>query len=503
MYDVNNASDEAISIDGTYIEDAVAGYRTLSVSGRESLAYTITDEDRPVGTDGMEYYGKRQQSRTITVRFELSAPSASAFMARYRKLKDFCKGEGRKLRFADEPNAHYTGTLSSVDAPEPGSLRVVAEMAFYCADPYLESDVITTVTASVVDGKLTAHVVNDGSGEVYPTYRITHGAENGYLGIVHPGGAFEMGNRDEVDQEAYKRSETLAVFTDVVAISDDSGINYMHPNHIMGGALIAQTISGRQCLRLNSTGTETNGRWCGGMRTLTLPVDSEGVSGSKNFYCYLNWWFESGIMGQTGELSVAFLTADNKVICGYSLYKVDQTGNIAALEFRILDEIYKSEPFATFSYYDQNPFIMENGNMDIRKEGDKITFHWWYAYPSFSDPVIAEMKCSKIQIAFTQFAGRGLGNKYMTRNYLRDLKFQKLNVEKWKDVPNRYTAGSEAVVNTATDAITVNGLPRNDELVTGSVFAPLPPGETDVEFYPSSWCSANPTVTVEFKKRWL
>ena len=141
--------------------------------------------------------------------------------------------------------------------------------------------------------------------------------------------------------------------------------------------------------------------------------------------------------------------------------------------------------------------------MDIRKEGDKITFHWWYAYPSFSDPVIAEMKCSKIQIAFTQFAGRGLGNKYMTRNYLRDLKFQKLNVEKWKDVPNRYTAGSEAVVDTATDAITVNGLPRNDELVTGSVFAPLPPGDTDVEFYPSSWCSANPTVTVEFKKRWL
>ncbi|MCK9343756.1 MAG: hypothetical protein M0P33_07590, partial [Massilibacteroides sp.] len=72
---MNNASDEAISLDGTYIEDAVEGYRTLSVSGRESLAYTITDDDRPVGTDGMEYYGKRQQSRTITVQFELSAPS--------------------------------------------------------------------------------------------------------------------------------------------------------------------------------------------------------------------------------------------------------------------------------------------------------------------------------------------------------------------------------------------------------------------------------------------
>ncbi|WP_242945847.1 hypothetical protein [Eubacterium limosum] len=32
MYDARNASDEAISLDGVYIEDAVEGYKTLSVS---------------------------------------------------------------------------------------------------------------------------------------------------------------------------------------------------------------------------------------------------------------------------------------------------------------------------------------------------------------------------------------------------------------------------------------------------------------------------------------
>lgn len=506
MYDVNNASDEAISIDGTYIEDAVAGYRTLSVSGRESLAYTITDDDRPVGTDGMEYYGKRQQSRTITVRFELSAPSAAAFMARYRKLKDFCKGEGRKLRFADEPNAHYTGTLSSVDTPEPGSLRVVAEMAFYCADPYLESDITTTVTAAVVDGKLTAHVVNDGSGEVYPTYRITHGTENGYLGIVHPGGAFEMGNRDEVDQEAYKRSETLATINSFESLPDDHGTNYMHSylGHVMGGTLTYNSTPGRYSkgLYINTFGTQTAKKWCGGMRTLTLPADSEGVAGAKNFYCYLNHWFETGLMGQTAEQSIAFLTADNKVICGYSLYKADMSGNTATLEFWANGKMLRSINFEPSAWDSQNPFNNGRGHNDIRKEGDKVTFYWWGGYPSFTVPEIKDMECHKIQVAFTQYAGRP-ANMYVTRNYLRALTYQKSNVEKWKDVPNRYTAGSEVVVNTAADAITVNGLPRNDELVTGSVFAPLPPGETDVEFYPSSWCSANPTVAVEFKKRWL
>lgn len=69
------------------------------------------------------------------------------------------------------------------------------------------------------------------------------------------------------------------------------------------------------------------------MRTLTLPADSEGVAGAKNFYCYLNYWFETGLMGQTAEQSIAFLTADNKVICGYSLYKADMSGNTATLGF--------------------------------------------------------------------------------------------------------------------------------------------------------------------------
>ena len=46
---------EAVSLDGAFIEEHIQGYRTLSVSGRESLEYNISDEDRPIGMDGMEY----------------------------------------------------------------------------------------------------------------------------------------------------------------------------------------------------------------------------------------------------------------------------------------------------------------------------------------------------------------------------------------------------------------------------------------------------------------
>ena len=503
MYDPKNASNEAVSIDGIFIENKVEGYRTLSVSGRESLEYAITDKDRPLEMDGMECYGKRQLSRTLTVRYKLTATTAYEFMTRYRKLKDFLRGESRVIRFADEPNAHYVGTLQSLDSPEPGCLNVVSEMTFYCSDPYLVSDVITTVTASIEDGKLIARVDNDSSGDVYPVYRIKHRTENGYIGIVHKSGAFEMGNIEEADGSTYKQSESLASLEDFISLPDDHGTNFMHPNHVMNGTLDTETINGRLCLKLKSIGSEIAGKWCGGMRTLTIPPDSEGASGAKNFYCYLNHWFETGLMGQTAEQSIAFLTVDNKVICGYSLFKADMTGNTACLEMWANGKVLRSIAF-TPSYSDnQNPFNHGRGHSDIRKEGDKVTFFWFGSYPSFSVPEIKEMACHKIQIAFTQYAGRGLGDRYVTRNYLRSSDYRKLNVDKWKDEPNRYPNTSEVVVNCEEDSITVNGLPRNEEMVTGSAFYPLPPGETDIEFYTSSWCHEQPEVTVEYRKRWL
>lgn len=486
------SSPEAISLDGTTIEDAVEGYRTLSVSGRESLAYTITDDDRPVGTDGMEYYGKRQQSRTITVRFELSAPSAAVFMARYRKLKDFCKGEGRKLRFADEPNAHYTGTLSSVDAPEAGSLRVVAEMAFYCADPYLESDVTTTVTASVVDGKLTAHVVNDGSGEVYPTYRITHVAENGYLGIVHPGGAFEMGNREEADKTPYTKSERL--LTGFTGFSPFTGTNPQAPDFTMNGSL---TLDVEGYLSLNNCGS--GNWWHGGCYRAKLPPDSNGEVGAKNFYCWFELKYMTGLMGQTGITEVLLTDENDAFIAGFNVQKFDRSGNRAEVYFMIPGGKAFKTIGLTPSVYDENPFN-GRGAEDILKEGSKLTFYYFGNYYTINIPEIENKKVTYIYVVLGQL---GTSAKYITINKIGKFSATKNFVEKWKDVPNRYTAGSEVVVDTATDAIRVNGLPRNDELVTGSVFAPLPPGETDVEFYPSSWCAANPTAVVEFKKRWL
>lgn len=513
MYDARNASDEAISLDGVYIEDAVEGYKTLSVSGRESLEYSISDEDRPIGMDGMEYYGKRQAGRTIIIRYKLEAYTARNFIARYRKLKAFCSGDNHKLRFADEPNAHYTGTLSRIDSPDSGCLSVVGEIEFYCADPYLESDLITTVQAKMEEGKLVAHVNNDGSGSVYPVYRIKHKAENGYIGIVHTGGAFEMGNIEEADTTPYEQSETLFnTETDGFdAFKPYTGTYPQNPGFNCNGTLkvgnvhkVDPATKNYEALYLDARGTSSGGIF-GGCRRLELPADSEGEVGAKNFYLWFQPQFMTGAMGQTGVIQVMLTDENNEFIACFEVSKTDTTGNTARVVF-INGTVsnnnagwYKKFDLLPTVYQEHNPFV-HVGYEDILKEGSTIRFFFWGSYYTVDIPAIKEKKVRYVYVFIGQYAGR---SNYVTVMNVGKILVVKNRVEKQRDVPNRYSAGSEVVVDCESDSITVRGLPRNEEMVTGSAFYPLPPGETDIEFYTSSWCKELPEVTVEYRKRWL
>ena len=308
---------------------------------------------------------------------------------------------------------------------------------------------------------------------------------------------------EETDWENYKQNEKLVRLSDLSALPDDPGTNYMHPNHVMGGSLVTETIGGKPCLRLRSTGAVSAGKWIGAMKTLTVPADSEGHAGAKNFYCYLNHWFETGLMGQTAEQSIAFLTGDNKVICGYSLFKSDMTGNTACLEFWLNGKIVRSISFAPSSSDNANPFNNGRGHNDIRKEGDKVTFYWFGSYPSYRASAIRNMECKKIQVAFTQFDSRGLGNKYVTRNYLRSLEFQKMGVEKWRDVPNRYQEGDVVSIDGEAARVYVNGMANTGDEMIGTKYFHVPPGETKVQFYYSSFCNPAPVVTARIKEAFL
>ena len=185
----------------------------------------------------------------------------------------------------------------------------------------------------------------------------------------------QLGKEEETDGENYKASENL--FDGYSLFQDDHGTSYQNPENTTQGTLEVRNVAGYNVMALKG-GQVRSGYWNGGMKTLTIPVDSEGRRGAKNFYCYTQHWFETGLMGQTGAQTIAFLTGDNKVICAMSINKSDTVGNTAHVDwFAPQNKKIKTLDFQPTSYED-NPFNLKmgGGHNDFLKEGDKLRIFW-------------------------------------------------------------------------------------------------------------------------------
>lgn len=454
--------------------------------------------------NGGEFQYQKFSPKTISMPFVMLKGIGEKYDALQKILST---KELKRLIFFDQPDRYYMAVpsenLDFEQILETGQGTITWIIPDGVAHGREEK--VFNAYVSPDTGNLTADIYNAGTGYAPISYKLKMNHDNGFIGIVSEHGAIQLGKIQEVDGVDYQQNEILIDGIQLIQnASDDHGENYMHPDHVMTGTLSYAQNSGG--IVIGSMGTGQSGRWCGGMRTITLPADSEGHVGAKNFWCYMNWWFQTAYLGQTGEQSIAFLTADNKVICGYSLYKADMSGNTADLEFWMNGKIVDHRYFTPSGNQNENPFDEARGNQDIRKEGDTITFYWFGTYYPFSDPAIKDMECAKIQVAFTQYYGRNIdpNGQYVTRNCLRNLIFQKMFVDKWKDVPNRYSAGDLITIDGEDTKVYRNGMnvTVEDEIV-GSYYFQAPPGKTKVEFRFSDFCDPLPDVVASIREVYL
>ena len=389
------------------------------------------------------------------------------------------------------------------------------KIEWYVPDGLAHSTTLKEFTAVADDdGVLKATIVNNGTVDVPISYEITHENENGYIGIVSEKGAMQYGFIEEADGYTYKQSECLLTHNNIFNAKDDvGGVDQMHPDD--GDK---QGTSGSLTMRSNQVsylgfGTEgtRKGNSSGGLRTITIPADSEGVYGSKNFYCWFRVAVYAGLLGQTGEMCINWLTGDDTPICGLNWYKTDKSGNTGYYA------IYGYTPtrtangnlkcYGTYSYvcdHISNPWYTNWGQCDLGKSGSKLTFYFMGKYPSVTIPEIANMECKKIQISIKARQGRtSVGGNFLNLLGLREFYFHKQGVEKWKDVPNRYSAGDIITIDGDANKVYVKGMPRQSDEVRGTKYFKSSPGSTDVEIHCSSWVKSKPTVKAYIREAWL
>lgn len=450
--------------------------------------------------NGSDFAYTSYENKQIVMPFTIEGNLEEKYDALQKALK---VDEPKKLVFGNVPNkCFYAIPSGTLEFSEETEFLGEGTITWLIPDGVAYSTAEFDFYGVQNNGYQTITIQNNGTEWADVDYEITHQHENGFIGLVSQYGVIQLGKEEEADGENYEASEEL--FNGYGLFQDDHGTSYQNPENTTRGTLEVRNIAGHNVMALKG-GQATSGYWNGGMKTLTIPVDSEGRRGAKNFYCYTQHWFEAGLMGQTGAQTIAFLTGDNKVICAMSINKSDTVGNTAHVDwFAPQNKKIKTLDFQPTSYED-NPFNLKmgGGHNDFLKEGDKLRIFWYGKYYHFTIPEIKDMVCEKIQVWIGQWGSRDLGNQLVTHNYLKSIWFRKDNVEKYRDVPNRYRAGDVVSIDGESTKVYVNGMPAKGDEINGSNYPKVPPGTTEVQFCYSSFSSPPPHIKAKIREVYL
>ena len=469
-----------------------------------NLSPSITNNTRSIeNVNGGEFTHTTYSTKQIVMEFRISNSTARELSEFRRKMSEILYSkEPKRLIFSDEPSIYYEAIVDGEPVLGEDDMYSTGTITWLIPDGVAYSTAEFSFDGVQKDGYQTITIQNNGTEWADVDYEITHNHENGFIGLVSQYGVIQLGKEEEADGENYEASEEL--FNGYGLFQDDHGTSYQNPENTTQGTLEVKNVAGYNVMALKG-GQATSGYWNGGMKTLTIPVDSEGRRGAKNFYCYTQHWFETGLMGQTGAQTIAFLTGDNKVICAMSINKSDTVGNTAHVDwFAPQNKKIKTLDFQPTAY-EGNPFNLKmgGGHNDFLKEGDRLRIFWYGQYYYFTIPEIKDMVCEKIQVWIGQWGSRDLGNQLVTHNYLKSIWFRKDNVDKYKDVPNRYRAGDVVSIDGESTKVYVNGMPAKGDEINGSNYPKVPPGTTEVQFCYSSFSSPPPQIKAKIREVYL
>ncbi|MCH4169311.1 MAG: phage tail family protein [Streptococcaceae bacterium] len=466
-----------------------------------------TLKDRESADGSLFLYSKRG-IKTITMPFQIK----NDIKNKLDKLEAILAvSEPKELIFGNLPDRYFMAYVDGTRSftPDTNGYTGHGTITWVVPSGVAEAIEITSIPAEIDSetGILTATIDNDSSAEVYPVYRIKHKKENGYIGIVHAGGAFEMGNKEDDDTKPYTKAETILDTTDFSEFTRYTGLNPENSSKANNGTASVIQRFGRNCFHLATAGN-SGAVFNGASYLFDFPTDETGHIGGKNVYCYFDAVFWAQLMGQTGQMQILFTDSDNKFVMGYDIYKYDAVGNTGNYSMYYGDgkggvKTFKSGTFTTNHLNSDNPLNFPRGHMDIWKRGSKIRYYWFGEYSEANVPELVDVEITKCYINMYQYKNNS-GDKQISFFDFRNVRIRNDDAQSIEDIINKYQPNDEIVIDCYYEntSIKINGLPRSTEYIDGSVFSSLPIGQTKIEFYFSDWIKELPDVTVEFRKRW-
>lgn len=405
--------------------------------------------------------------------------------------------ENRYWLMSVEDSTSFVRSMDSRDT-------IDVEIEFKLSKNRSFSTVIETFSAKLnSENVLEFEINNSGTVPVPVDYRIKLKKESGFIGLVSEYGAMQFGLVNEADGTMVESDKSKQLTNNINGNFGNwtNGTTfYQDQNKKSVTTMSANATYGLGILPASFSNT-ANSNFFGAIKEIPL---SESA---RNWYLWAQAWFETGRMGQTGMWTLAIVDEQNKPIAAYILRKGDTTGNKAQCYFWLNGKIVKTFDF-TASYWEKdNPYGSESKNarrnpFDIRKEGNRVRFFWRGSYYYYTDSAIENVKASKVQFFAGQFKGRNTSMQKVTHMYINNLAFTKLNVETWRDDPNRFPNNSEIFISGSETLLYLNEMPRPDDEIRGSTWFKVPPGLTTVQLILSDFAEVE-TATAELRREYL
>lgn len=448
---------------------------------------------------GSEFNYTRFNAKTIPVPFY----NVSGSLQEYNQLMAILNvDEPKELRFSSLPNVTFQAIPSgNIDYDKLNRTNGKGTITFIVVDGLAHSKATRTFKFTENEqGTLEAEIVNDGSEPVTVNYEIKLKKESGFVGIVSEYGAMQYGLKEETDK-VYEHNATLNQSSGYNFSSWKNGTTFYENTFKKSVTNMIDSEKGLGVLPASFTNSAGGGQY-GAIKELTL------TETATNWYIWAKAWFETGRFGQTGNWCLTVLDEDNHLIAGMALEKGDTTGNAAKVQFLLGDGVGGSRnvhiDFTPSIYLKDNPYGEESKNagrntFDIKKVDDKITFFFYGKYYPYTESRVKTKKAAKVQFFVGQNINRtSEAKQFITHHYLDDFKILKLNVERWVDIPNRYSAGSTLMISGEEGRLYVdNQIAENDEIL-GTKYFKVPPGKTKVQLLVSDFSKVeSATATIE------
>lgn len=470
-----------------------------------------------------------------------------------------CPNGPKKLQFDDQDGKYYMAVSTGQTKFSEDLLgsKVTVTITFDVPDGLLHSETTKVLTESTTtpdigsltkDGKIVKITLNNaGTAPAYPIIRVHNNSDNGWIGIVNQNGIMEIGsslsdtNGTRIPSGDFNQSHTLI---DIKPNDKEEWAKFKNISNLYKNITSLPFASHAEISNLemswrdkgaggkgypapgfywNGQGDKGAGQdWGCCIYEYILPNDKTGAKGSKNFRCDFNMKLWASRIGQVGLLSLMFMTDDNKLICAYSLDKSDTTSDFTAQTFTVSDIHSSKVSVREDNYFGSNnnepgqsrpnvAFNSKTGDAYILKEGPKITFSYNGVPKTIDDPSKEYQICTKIWILAGRFRAENPDNGFLDTLGVQSIRFIKNNAERYDLVANKYAKGSDVVLDmyngtisfAANPTASKKGVSAAGDLINGSRYFSIPPGESKMQIHCSDFCDKAPDVTVEWAESWL